>query len=512
MSCARASLWSLLLITATGCPSATVSMDDLGQPAPGRDAGVVVPGMDAAESVDAAPDAGSEADAGSSDAAEPDALPGADVEPTDAGPIPTTAITLPYTSEHTGPQALRFTTAVRTAILVRAVSATDQPGVVTVRPLGGAPIFTYPFYQDVPTDQRYVPIYLEAGGDYLVEVDAPPDLDRRFLIVIEPITRIVPFPIGGSLEASVAGTAGTLGFTFTATQGDVVRLDNYRVCPQFNGIFYYQGLRLAEDDAQETVRQTGLQLVGVRKREGANCPGSEDFRMEAWVAAPVALGTPSAPVSLTTTNFRPSRRSFTFRAPAGTVISGKVSGTGYSYYSTTWFQDSFQDPTSGLFFSTFGPWVVTSTTPQVLDVEPQSVMSGASSDTVMRAWIIPPPIAVADPTVAQSVTLEAGEQRVFSFDTSGAWAAGRAQLTARFDVSNGQRASIVVSTTYPAEGGTLAMVPGDTRGASMGTSPALPLTAGTTYYVRVLGDRQAAGMNPDPNAPVTVQWSVTATP
>lgn len=503
----RAPICGLLLLTLTGCPSASVSMDDLGLLV--EDA---TTSRDARSGADALPQ-----DNGSLDAADPvDAgfedlgiAPDPDSGAADAGVV-TTPITLPYSGSLMGPQILRFSAAVHTAILVRAVSGTSLPGTLYVRTAAGALIESFSFFEDSPVDPRYVPIYLEAGGDYLVEVDAPPDADRSFLVAIEPITTILPFTLGTDQVATVNGTAGTLAFTFTATQGDVLRLSNARVCGQFNGQFYYQDFHFAERSVQQTVRRSGLQLVGLRKVEGANCPPDPDFGLRIWRATPITLGTNSAPASVSTTAFRPTPLSFRVQAPVGTIVTGKVSGTGYGYFLTVWFQDGFQDPVSELFFGNFGPWVMTSSTPQVFDVEPQSVMSGASTDVVMRAFVMPPPIAVADPTITQNVALEPGEQRVYSFAGNGAWAAGKTNFSVSFDVVGGQRASLYLSTAFP-EGGGLTSIPGGGRGSAMGTSIPLAIDAATTYYLRVLGDKASSG-TPDPNVAETVHWSVTATP
>ncbi len=502
-----APIWGLLLLTLTGCPSASVSMDDLGllveDATPTRDART---GADALAQDTGFMDAADPVDAGLEDLG---IAPDPDSGAADAGVV-TTPITIPYSGNLMGPQSLRFSAAVHTAILVRAVSGTSLPGTLYIRSAAGVLIESFSFFEDAVGDQRYVPVYLEAGGDYLVEVDAPPDADRSFLVAIEPITTILPFVLGTNQEATVNGTSGTLGFTFTATQGDVLRLSNARVCGQFNGRFYYQDLRFAERSTQQTVRRSGLQLVGLRKLEGANCPPDPDFGLRIWRATPITLGTNSAPASVSTTAFRPTPLSFSFQAPVGTIVTGKVSGTGYAYFFTTWFQDGFQDPGSELLFANFGPWVMTSTTPQVFDVEPQSMMSGASTDVVMRAFVMPPPIAVADPTITQNVALEPGEQRVYSFAGNGAWAAGKTHFTVSFDVAGGQRASIYLSTAFP-DGAGLTSVPGGGRGSTMGTSIPLSIDAATTYYLRVLSDKATSG-TPDPNLAETVHWSVTATP
>lgn len=497
----------LLLISLTGCPSASVTPEDIGMTgedaASGRDART---GVDALAPDVAVMDGAEPIDAGVADlgiAPDPDSGVG------DAGVV-TTPITLPYNGNLMGPQILRFSAAVHSAILVRAVSGTASPGTLYVRSAAGALIESFSFFEDAVGDQRYVPVYLEAGGDYLVEVDAPPDADRSFLVAIEPITTILPFNLGTNQEATVNGTSGTLGFTFTATQGDVLRLSNARTCSQFNGRFYYQDLRFAENTAQQTVRRSGLQLVGLRKLEGANCPPDPDFGLRIWRATPITLGVNSAPASVSTSGFRPTPLSFTFQAPVGTIVTGKVSGTGYGYFFTTWFQDGSQDPTSDLFFGTFGPWVMTSSTPQVFDVEPESTMSGASNDVVMRAFVMPPPIAVSDPRTRQDVALEPGEQRVYSFAGNGAWAAGNTHFTVSFDVDGGQRASIYLSTAFP-EGGGITSVPGAGRGSVMGTTLSIAIDPAATYYLRVFGDRASSGAM-DPNLPETVHWSVTATP
>lgn len=357
-----APIWGLLLISLTGCPSASVSTDDAA--APGEDASTArdaragtdaLGGGDALAADVSAMDGAEPSDAGLADLG---VLPDPDGGVGDAGVV-TTPITLPYNGNLMGPQVLRFSTAVNTAILVRAVSGTAMPGTLTVRSAAGPLIESFSFFEDAVGDQRYVPIYLQAGGDYLVEVDAPPDRDRSFLVAIEPITTLLPFTLGTNQEATVNGTTGTLGFTFTATQGDILRLSNARVCSQFNGRFYYQDLRFAENTAQQTVRRSGLQLVGLRKVGGANCPPDPDFGLRIWRASPITLGVSSPPASVSTTAFRPTPLSFTFQAPVGTIVTGKVTGTGYAYFFTTWFQDGFQDPTSELFYGNFGPWVIT---------------------------------------------------------------------------------------------------------------------------------------------------------
>jgi PKD domain len=430
-----------------------------------------------------------------------------------------TPINLPFNMTYmdvSNTMGLSFTAAAGSGLIIRCTTGVSDAGTVRVKTPSGGLLTSFAMTSDPPVSPIYHPIYLPTGGDYTIEIDPPTMNDHLFLIDIQPVTNIVSLPLRSPAPYTIAGLTGTLGYTFNANAGAEVRMIEARQCSSFNGDVLYQDLTFSEDDKVATTATSGTQLLVVRKKGGVNCGGMDDYTLTVRVAVPIAVGSQSAPFSITQNNFQSNDQSFSFTAAAGTVLSGKVTGSNFSYFSTTLFGES---KSSDIFVSDFGPWVLSTSGTHVVDVTVDSASgTRTSASTIFYLYPEVSPSPVPDPRLAQHTAVSPGERKWFSFSSSDAWAnppnptPAPTSFTLTYSSDDGSskgRALVYIDNANPFYSGTpISNTFGGTGGNTGGVTAANGITGATTWNVQLVTDPNLTG----PTTPMNVTWYITASP